>query len=228
MVRMNQMITKIRSASAGKVAGAAIAAALAVSAPVAWIAAPEPAAAYAGNLDAAVSALRGISTMRADFTQTDRRGQTVGGVMTLKRPGKIRFEYEKGVPLLVVSNGSSLTLVDYEVNQVQRWPIKSSPLGALLDPNRDVKRYGKLMPTGVDDVLSVEVRDPKKPEFGVITMIFLQDAKAPGGWQLTNWVALDAQNNRTTVRLSNHRYGVSVSDSAFTYRDPRRSSRRPR
>lgn len=192
------------------------------------VAAPAPAAAQSvGTLDQAVEALRGISTMRAGFTQTDRRGQTVGGTMTLKRPGRIRFEYEKGVPLLIVSNGSSMTLVDYEVNQVQRWPIKNSPLGALLDPNRDVKRYGKLIPTGNPDVLSVEVRDPKKPEFGVITMIFLRNSAAPGGWQLTNWVALDAQNNRTTVRLTNHRYGMTVKDSAFRYRDPRRASRRP-
>jgi hypothetical protein len=29
------------------------------------------------------------------------------------------------------------------------------------------------------------------------------------------------------VRLSNHRYGVAVPNSAFTFRDPRRSSRRP-
>ena len=71
------------------------------------------------------------------------------------------------------------------------------------------------------------MRDPKKPEFGVITLIFTRNASAPGGWQLTNWVALDAQNNRTTVRLSNHRYGMAVGDSTFTYKDPRRASRRP-
>ena len=208
--------------------GAAFAAALAVSVPVFTLALPVPAVAQsAGNLDDAVAALRGISTMRAAFSQTDRKGQTVTGTMTLKRPGRIRFEYQKGVPLLIVSNGSSMTLVDYEVNQVQRWPIKNSPLGALLDPSRDVKRYGKLVSTGNPDVLSVEVRDPKKPEFGVITLIFLRNGAAPGGWQLTNWVALDAQNNRTTVRLSNQRYGMAVSDATFQYKDPRRSSRRP-
>ncbi|MBB3034166.1 LolA family protein [Alteriqipengyuania lutimaris] len=197
------------------------------AAPVATVALPTAAVAQSDKLDNAVSALRGISTMRANFTQTDRAGQTVSGVMTLKRPGKIRFEYAKGVPLLVVSNGKSLTMIDYEVNQVQRWPIGNSPLGALLDPNRDVKKYGKLVSTGNPDVLSVEVRDPNKPEYGTITLIFVRNANAPAGWQLTNWVALDAQNNRTTVRLSNHRYGLSVSDSSFTYKDPRRASRRP-
>lgn len=208
---------------------AAIAGALAIGLPAATIALPATSAEAAqGDLDRAVTALRGISTMKADFTQTDRQGQTVGGVMTLKRPGKIRFEYEKDVPMLVVSNGSSLYLIDYEVNQVQRWPIKRSPLGALLDPSRDVKQYGKLVPTSNPDVVSVEVRDPKRPEFGVITMIFIRNSSAPGGLQLTNWVALDSQNHRTTVRLRNHRYGVSVADSAFKFDDPRRSSRRPK
>ncbi|MEL7217760.1 MAG: outer membrane lipoprotein carrier protein LolA [Pseudomonadota bacterium] len=182
----------------------------------------------AADLDRAVEALRGISTMRANFSQTDRQGNVARGVMTLKRPGKIRFDYGKDADLLIVSNGSSLYMVDYEVNQVQRWPIKNSPLGALLDPSRDVKRYGTLVPTGSPDVLSVLVRDPKKPEFGTINLIFTRNSRAPGGFQLTNWVAQDAQNHRTTVRLSNHRYGVSVGDSTFKFRDPRRSSRRPR
>ena len=205
----------------------AIAFAVATAIPASFLAAPAPVEAAAGDLDRAVDALRGIATMKADFVQTDRNGQSVSGVMTLKRPGKIRCEYEKSVPLLVVSNGKSMYMVDYEVNQVQRWPIKNSPLGALLDPSRDVKQYGKLIPTGHGDVISIEVRDPKRPEFGAITLIFSRDAASPGGLRLTHWVALDSQNHRTTVRLRNHRYGVSVADSAFTFRDPRKSSRRP-
>lgn len=205
-----------------------LAGALAIALPAAALTLPAaPAAAQQDQLDQAVAALRAISTMKANFTQTDRKGQTVSGEMTLKRPGKIRFEYEKGANMLVVSNGKSLYLVDYDVNQVQRWPIGNSPLGALLDPNRDVRKYGKLIPTGNPNVVSVEVRDSKHPEFGVITMIFVKDASAPGGLELTNWVALDSQNARTTVRLSNQRYGVAVADSAFTFKDPRRSARRP-
>ena len=200
---------------------------LAVAVPAASVLTPAPAAAQAGStVDRAAAALRGISTMTADFTQTDRNGQTVRGVLSLKRPGKIRFEYAKGTNMLVVSNGKSLYLVDYDVAQVQRWPISNSPLGALLDPSRDISRYGKSVQTGNPDVLSIEVRDPKRPEFGVITLIFVKDASAPGGLKLTHWVALDAQNNRTTVRLSNQRYGAAIADSAFTFRDPRRAARR--
>lgn len=205
----------------------ALAGAVALGLPAAVLLAPAtPAEAAAGDLDAAVAALRSITTMRADFTQTDRMGNTIAGVLTLKRPGKIRFQYEKSVPMLVVSNGKSLYLVDYEVDQVQRWPIGNSPLGALLDPNRDVKRYGKLIPTGNPDVISVEVRDAKHPEYGIITLIFTRNGAAPGGLELTNWVALDSQNQRTTVRLRNHRYGMAVPDNTFRFNDPRKSSRR--
>ena len=209
----------------------ALAAAGAAVLPAAMAVAPAtPAVAQtsAADLDRAVEALRGISTMRANFSQTDRAGNTARGVMTLKRPGKIRFDYGEDAPLLVVSNGRSLYMIDYEVNQVERWPIRNSPLGALLDPSRDVKQYGTLVPTGSSDVISIDVRDPDKPEFGRINLIFVRNPSAPGGLQLTHWVALDAQNHRTTVRLTNHRYGIRVPDSTFDFRDPRRSSRRPR
>lgn len=207
---------------------AALAGALAFAGPAVLVAPATPAVAQADRLDEVVGALRGISTMKADFTQTDRNGQSLRGALTLKRPGRIRFEYEKAANMLVVSNGSRLTLVDYDVNQVQSWPISNSPLGALLDPRRDVKRYGRLMPTANPNVVSVEVKDAKKPEYGTITLIFVRDGSAPGGLELTSWVALDAQNKRTTVRLANQRYGVAVPDSAFNFRDPRRTTRRPR
>ncbi|MCB2058599.1 MAG: outer membrane lipoprotein carrier protein LolA, partial [Novosphingobium sp.] len=179
-----------------------------------------------GELTQAVGALRGISTLRADFVQTDRNGGQTRGVMTLKRPGRIRFQYEKGVPFLIVSDGKALTFVDYQVRQVQRWPISNSPLGALFDPDRDVAKYGKLIDTGNPGLVAVEVRDKAHPEYGVITLVFVRKASAPGGLELTSWAALDAQNNRTRVSLANHQYGLAVPDSTFRYNDPRRATRR--
>jgi outer membrane lipoprotein-sorting protein len=165
--------------------------------------------------------IRSVTTLTADFSQTDRNGQTLTGKLTLKQPGKIRFQYEKGVPLLIVSDGKALTMIDYEVRQVQRWPIGNSPLGALLDPSKDLSKYGKLVPTGDPSVLSVEARDPKRPEYGTITMIFKRNASGPAGLQLYGWVMLDSQNNRTAVRFSNQVYGAPVADSAFRWVDPR-------
>ena len=217
--------------SVAKFTGAALSMALGLSAPL--VQAPltaqapqtaQPAA--TGQLGEAVAALRGISTMKADFTQTDRNGQRIDGVLTLKRPGRIRFQYAPGVPMLIVSDGRALTLIDYEVRQVQRWPIANSPLGALLDPSRDISRFGKLQPTADPDVVSVEVRDRGHPEYGVITLIFVRKDSAPGGLELVSWVALDSQNKRTTICLSNHRYGVAVSDNDFRWNDPRRPARR--
>lgn len=212
--------------------GAAAVGALSISAPAAMLLAPAaPVAAQApqqssGQLQRAATALRSITTLRADFTQTDRNGQALSGTLTLRNPGRIRFQYDDA-NLLVVSNGTSLYVLDYEVQQQERWPIRNSPLGALLDPNRDISRYGRVVPTGTPNVVSIRVEDPNRPEIPQITLIFVEKAGAPGGLELASWVALDAQNTRTTVRLRNHRYGVDVPNSTFTFRDPRPSSRRP-
>jgi len=183
-------------------------------------------AAQRGDLDRAVQALRAVSTMRADFTQFGRGGQRLTGVMTLKRPGKIRFQYQKDVPVLIVSDGYRLTMIDYEVRQKQVWPVKNSPLGALLDPGADIARFGTLMPTEHPDVVSIRVRDPKHPEYGTMTLIFRRNASTPGGLELGSWVAIDAQNKVTRVVLENQRYGIPVSDNLFRYRDVESRSKR--
>jgi len=208
-------------------AGAAVSAALVVSAPHAFgPAAPAAAQAQNGDLAQAVVALRGISTLKADFVQIDRAGKRLKGVMTLKRPGRVRFQYEKGVPFLIVGDGRALTFVDYQVRQVQRWPIGNTPLGALLDPKRDVMKYGKLQPVSSPNIISVEVRDKAHPEFGIITLVFVRKPSAPGGLELTSWAALDSQNNLTRVNLSNHQYGLAVADNTFRFNDPRPTTRR--
>jgi outer membrane lipoprotein-sorting protein len=175
----------------------------------------------ADKMDRVVAHMQAVSTMTSSFTQTDRRGGTLSGKLLLKRPGHVRFEYQKDVPLLIVGDGKALTMVDYEVKQVQRWPIRNSPLAALLDPGQDLRRYGKLVPTSTDEVISVEVRDPKRPEFGVITMVFVRQPGAPGGLTLNGWVALDSKNNRTSIRLANIKYNGTIANSAFTWKDPR-------
>jgi outer membrane lipoprotein-sorting protein len=179
-----------------------------------------------GTLAQVQQHLRATQTMTAAFAQTDRAGKTLNGQLTLKKPGKIRFQYEKGVPLLIVGDGNALWFIDYSVRQVSRWPVKNSPLGVLLDPDRDISRYAKVVPTGNPEVVSIEARDPKRPEFGRLTMVFARDAAAPGGLMLQGWVALDSQNNRTTVRLSNQRFNAPVSDRAFRWNDPRKTGGR--
>jgi outer membrane lipoprotein-sorting protein len=170
--------------------------------------------------------LRAIETMTADFTQTDRNGKQLTGTLTLKRPGKIRFQYQRGVPILIVGDGHALWFIDYSVRQVQRWPINNSPLGVLLDPSRDISGYARVVPTADPHVVSIDARDPKHPEYGRISLIFTRDAAGPAGLVLQGWVALDAQNNRTSIRLSSQRFNVPVTENSFRWNDPRVTQRR--
>ena len=189
-------------------------------------AAPVVAQPNAGTLAQVQAHLKAVDTMTASFSQTDRKGQTLTGRLTLKKPGRIRFAYDNKVPLLIVADRGALNMIDYEVRQVQRWPVKNSPLSVLLDPDKDMARYGRVVPSSDPNVVSVEVKDPKRPEYGVINMVFVRQASAPGGLSLSGWVALDSQNNRTSIRLANQRFNVPVADSVFKWTDPRGGSRR--
>ena len=204
-----------------KYAFACATAPLALTATVIGVAPATAQQSSANSIKAISDHLRAMTTMTANFTQTDRSGQLLQGKLTLKQPGRIRFQYGKEANLLIVGDGKALTMIDYDVNQVQRWPIKNSPLGALLNPERDLSKYGKIIPTRNPNVLSVEVRDPKRPEYGVITMIFTKVASAPAGLRLDGWVSLDSKNNRTSIRLSDQKFGVSVANSTFNWTDPR-------
>jgi outer membrane lipoprotein-sorting protein len=187
--------------------------------------APAPALAQSQAGLAEVQAhLRAVETMTASFTQTDRRGRTSSGTLALKRPGKIRFEY-RGQNVLIVADGSRLNFLDYDVGQRQSWPIADSPLSVLLDPNRDLSRFARVVRND-GNVLLVEARDPRRREFGRITLAFSRNAGSPGGLILQGWNTLDAQNNLTQVRLSGVRFNVPVADSLFRFDPPRPRGRR--
>ena len=178
-----------------------------------------PVLAAPATIDDVRAALKATTTMTAGFTQTAANGGVLKGKLTLARPGKVRFEYDKA-PLLVVADGKRLSVVDYEVAQVSQWPIRSTPLGVLLDGDADLARFARVSGQ-IDNGVLVEAKDPRHPEYGAITLVLIRDANAPGGLALTGWTALDAQNNRTEVALSDIRYNVGVGQASFAFRDPR-------
>ena len=165
------------------------------------------------------------NTMTASFTQTDRRGRSLRGTLTIKRPGRIRFDYGRSANMLIVGDGRALTFIDYDVGQRQRWPINDSPLSVLLNPKPGPGRYARVVQNDAQ-VLMVEARDPRRREFGTITIAFAKVPGAPAGLMLQGWNTRDAQNNLTTVRLSGQRFNVPVADSVFTYRNPTRAAAR--
>lgn len=185
------------------------------------VAAPAIAASSA-DLKAVESHLSQTQTLVAQFVQTDGRGRQLSGTLSLKRPGRIRFEYGKAANMLLVGNGKTLSFIDYEVGQKSSWPIAKSPLSVLLSANPDLGRIARIVPSNDARVVVVRARDARRPEFGTLILAFQKAPGAPAGMRLEGWTAIDAQNKKTTVRLSGQRYNVAIPETAFSYVEPKR------
>jgi outer membrane lipoprotein-sorting protein len=189
-------------------------------APVAMIAAaPVLAATPSPDLARLKAHLSSVQTMTANFTQTDARGQVSTGTLQMKRPGRIRFEY-RGGDVLIVADGKRLTFVDYSVGQKSSWPLSRTPLGPLLSGSPDFNGKAEILPSA--DSRVVVARAKNAGQYGQLTLAFLRNPSAPGGLQLYGWTAIDPQNHRTQVKLSDVRFNVAVPESAFTYAEPKK------
>lgn len=195
-------------------------AAMAIAAPVALVAAPAPAAASeAADMAKFRAHLAGVQSMTANFVQTDGRGRSAAGTLQLKRPGRVRFQYGSGDLLLVANNGK-LNFIDYQVGQKSSWALNKTPLGVLLSPNPNLKGRAQVIASKDPNVVVVRARDPN--QFGTLILAFLRSPSAPGGLMMYGWTAIDGQNKKTTVKLSNQRYNVAVSEGAFTFKEPKK------
>ncbi|VAX05739.1 hypothetical protein MNBD_ALPHA03-1974 [hydrothermal vent metagenome] len=168
--------------------------------------------------------LNAVRSLKADFVQRAPDGSVAEGILYLERPGKLRFDFGDDAPFLVVSNGSLLTFVDYEVKQVSRWPIKKTPLGILVDEEikfdssievPDIIRFAGLV--------KVPVIDPKRQEYGYIILIFEESTM-----ELKAWEVVDAQGYTTRVALVNPEYNVEIDNKKFKFKDPRPKRHGPR
>jgi outer membrane lipoprotein-sorting protein len=175
-------------------------------------------AAATGLADIAAS-LKGTTSLAADFTQAGADGRVLAGKLWLARPGKVRFQYDTA-RMLLVANGRTLSFVDYEVKQVSQWPVRRTPLQILLAAEPDLAPIARIT-TDTADLVEVAARDPKRPEFGTLSIRFTRSPGAPGGLALAGWTALDAQGGRSEVRLTNIRYNASLTGVSFGFVDPR-------
>jgi len=176
----------------------------------------------ATDLRAVETHLAQTQSIVSGFTQTDGKGRQLSGTLSLKRPGRIRFEYGRGANMLLVGNGKTLNFIDYEVGQKSSWPVAKSPLAVLLSSNPELGRIARVVPSNDPRLVVVRARDARRPEFGTIVLAFTRSAGSPAGLKLEGWTAIDAQNKTTKVRLSGQRYNVPVAESAFTYVEPKR------
>ena len=161
--------------------------------------------------------LNGLSTLKAHFIQVSSKGEVAEGTVYMQRPGKIRFEYEPPVPVLIVSSGLILYYHDTELDQTSQVFVNSTPIGLLV---RDKLSFADKDITVVhmlhhDGAIRVTVQQTEEPEQGAITLIFSDQPLA-----LRKWVVLDAQDVETSVTLTNVQTGLKLDPDLFTF-DPR-------
>lgn len=165
--------------------------------------------------------LDGLDTLTAAFTQIDETSETRHGTLSLKRPGRLRFDYTDDTPLLLVSDGDLLTFIDYSVGQVTRWPIEDTVLHILVSDDIDLTQSDAVISAKVEkqtDRVHVVAQDPERPEQGRIIIRF---DRTGSGLSLSGWTVIDAQRSLTTIRLDDLRRNVALASDLWMFEDPR-------
>jgi len=155
--------------------------------------------------------LGGIKTLQALFQQTNPDGSTAEGELYLSRPGKLRFEYQPPVQMLIVSDGNFVAVNDLELKNVQFLPVESTPVWFLL--REAIKLSGDVTVTRFErgpKSLRVTCVQTKDPNSGAITLVFQDDPLV-----LKQWIVLDPQHRLTTVALIDPRQGVELKPEMF-------------
>ncbi len=175
--------------------------------------------------------LTSLKTIQSKFVQTNPDGSIARGTFSMERPGKVRFEYDDDVPLLIVSDGKTLNMVDYDMGEVTRWPVKDTPLAVLLDKDFSFSKHARLESVesgALANLYRVAASDPKRPEMGTITLVFADNGGDMGDQlsrdlELRAWQVLDSQGAVTTVSLLNVATGMTFDKDHWIYDDPRGS-----
>ena len=168
-------------------------------------------------VDRAVTYLQGMGEAKARFVQTDARGASTQGTVFLKRPGKARFAYDPPSGLLVVSNGSTVSVADSRLKTFDAYPLMSTPLSLFLAKTIRLDRGVQVTRvTRMSDGFSITARDIKKETAGQITLTFTDAPLALQGWTVT-----DAQGRATRVALDGLAPSPGLDSSLFVLKDPR-------
>ena len=170
--------------------------------------------------------LANLRSLQARFVQQNPGGGMVSGTLSLERPGKVRFEYDDDIQVLIVADGKTLNMIDYEVGEITKWPVKDTPLAILverdlaLDENVSILTAG---PGALGNMVSMTAEDPKKPELGVMTLVFSVNDDGAEAPELTLrlWQVVDPQGGITTVTLQETILNAELDEKLWTFDDPR-------
>ncbi|MGE0755197.1 MAG: outer membrane lipoprotein carrier protein LolA [Alphaproteobacteria bacterium] len=165
--------------------------------------------------------LTGLTTIVADFTQFAPDGTLTAGKFFLKRPGKMRWQYDPPTPVLIVANETQLVFFDRELEQVSYIPISESLIGFMA---KDVIRFDEEV--GVSNfeknanVIRVTLAEPDRPTEGSLMLEFTDKPLL-----IRNMVITDTAGQVTSVALNNATFGTKLDNKLFVFRDPRKRTR---
>ncbi len=175
--------------------------------------------------------MRDVRSLKSSFLQRAPDNSLTRGTLYMQRPGKIRFDFKDDVPFLVVADGKTLNFVDYEIGQVQKWPVKDTPLLAIIGKGFDlasVNAHIERAPEGMTGLLSLSANDPDRPEMGQITVYFEETPGQTVGLRLIKWVVVDGQGQATLVEIYDQEINPTLANSLWTFKDPRGLAKRRR
>ena len=170
------------------------------------------------------AALNNTGSFSGRFTQYGADGSIDSGAIYIRRPGKMRFEYDAPNPLLIVSDGVTLIQQDKALETADRVPLAATPLNFFLKEDVNLARDTEVISLIKNPLeLRVTARDGSGEVEGDITMVF--DAR---NLALKAWLIADSFGGVTRVELSNLQYNQRIDPRKFILRDDSRRDRRQR
>ena len=159
--------------------------------------------------------LNGLGTLQGNFVQVGPDGDLSEGTFYLRRPGRMRFEYEPPNRALIIADGVWVGVCDPQVQTVDRFPLSETPLDLLLRDRVDLRKEGAVKSIERSSgQLRVKAIDPDAADQGSITMVF-----ADNPLELRQWIVVDNQGLTTTVALSETRSNVKLGGELFFIED---------
>ncbi|MDO7728999.1 MAG: outer membrane lipoprotein carrier protein LolA [Loktanella sp.] len=156
--------------------------------------------------------MNGLQTAQGGFTQINADGTLSTGQIYIKRPGRIRFEYNAPDNSLVMAGGGQVAIFDPKSNNgPDRYPLNQTPLKIILE--RNVNFGQARMVTGHTSdgtTTTVTAQDPDHPEYGNIQMVFTANPT-----ELRQWIVTDDVGSQTTVILNDMVAGGSIGEIKF-------------
>jgi outer membrane lipoprotein-sorting protein len=172
-----------------------------------------PALADKLSLDAISAYLNGIGTATTDFTQVNDDGSLSTGKLYIKRPGRMRFEYNPPDDLMVMAGGGQVGIFDGKSNlkTAERYPLSRTPLNVILERNVNLAQRNMVVGHEFDGTATiVTAQDPKNPEYGTIQLKFTGNPI-----ELRQWIIRDGQGVTTTVILGQLALGGDLPSTLF-------------